>query len=280
MAEGGLEIAREVVAGIERIDAGKCDSLQMVYRASQPEVGHDHQLAINRFEVGGRKFASIIRYDVSRLLELRRLRVDFSSSVIRSQAEERQRMGREIHDSTMQLMVCLNLKIGQLRQTCETDACASILQEMEELLAEAQQEIRSIAYLAHPPLLGKMSLAEALQALVQGFGRRTGIDVEFETIDEPHVCCPAAEGAAYRIVQEALSNVHRHAKAKHATVRLARTKAMTHIIIADDGVGMPDVIHSGVGLGGMRSRLAELGGRLSIRPRTPGTILIATLPTE
>ena len=116
MADSGLDIAADVVAGIEEIIEGNRNSFQLVYRASDPEIGHDHQLCIHRFEVGGREFASVTRYDVTRLIELRRLREDFSKSVILSQAEERRRIGREIHDSTTQLMTCINLKIGQLRR--------------------------------------------------------------------------------------------------------------------------------------------------------------------
>ena len=279
MAAGGLEIARDVVAGIEQIIDGKRSSFQLVYRASDPEEGHDHQLCVNRFEVGGRRFASITRYDVTRLIELRRLREDFSHSVILSQADERRRMGREIHDSTMQLMACLSMKVGQLKRMCQRDGVAPVLEEMEQLLAETQHEIRSISYLAHPPALDKMTLTEALQTLVEGFKHRTGLDVNFESVGEAQIPCPAVDGAAYRIVQEALSNVHRHAQAQHATVRLTRRMAATHVVIADDGIGLPGVVHAGVGLAGMRSRLSELGGRLFIRSLSPGTAVIAYIPT-
>ena len=280
LAAEGLEVARDVVAGIEKIIEGKQGSFQLDYRSTDPEVGHDHHLCINRFEVNGRKFASVMRYDVSRLLELRKLREDFSGSVIKLQEEERRRIGREIHDSTMQLMVCLDMKIGQFERTCKTAACASVLDEMRELVAKAQQEIRTISYLIHPPVLGKMTLPEALRALVDGFGHRTGFKVQFELVGDPRTCCPAGEGAIYRVVQEALSNVRRHAMAKHATVRLSRGHAMTHVIVADDGVGLPATIKAGVGLSGMRSRLAELGGRLSIRSYPPGTAVIASIPTH
>ncbi len=277
-AADGLGIARDVVAGIEEIIEGKRNSFQLVYRASEPEIGHDHQLCVNRFEVGGHKFASVTRYDVTRLIELRRLREDFSRSVILGQAEERRRIGREIHDSTMQLMACLDMKIGQLKRSRLTADCEPILEEMRELVAEAQQAIQSISYLTHPPILDKLTLSEALGALVEGFGRRTGLEVKFETAGETQMSCPAADGAAYRIVQEALSNIHRHAKAKHATVRLSGRKAITHVVIADDGIGISDVINSGVGLAGMRSRLSELGGRLFVRSGSRGTAVIASFP--
>jgi len=280
MADSGLDIAIDVVRGIEEIIAGKRSSFQLVYRASDPEIGHEHQLCVNRFKVAGRKFASVTRYDVTRLAELRRLREDFSKSVLLSQADERRRIGREIHDSTMQLMACLDMKIGQFERSSPTAAQGALIEEMRELVTETQQAIRSISYLIHPPLLGKLTLPEALMELVEGFSRRTGLDVKFEAVGEAQMCNPAAEGAAYRIVQEALSNVHRHSNARRATVRLSQREAITHIVIADDGTGMPDYVRSGVGLAGMRSRLSELGGRLFIRSRSPGTAVIASIPVK
>ena len=168
----------------------------------------------------------------------------------------------------MQLMACLDMKIGQFERSGPTDAQGSLIEEMRELVTETQQAIRSISYLTHPPLLDKLTLPEALKELVEGFGRRTGLDVKFERIGDAQLSCPAAEGAAYRIVQEALSNVHRHAKARGVSVRLSRGRSFTHVIIVDDGIGLPDDVSSGVGLAGMRSRLSELGGRLSILSRS------------
>ena len=278
MAETGLEIAANVVAGIEEINEGKRNSFELVYHASDPEMGHDHRLCVNRFEVGGRKFASIARFDVTQLIELRRLREDFSSSVLLGQADERLKIGREIHNSTMQLIACLDMKLGQLKRSRPTSDQESLLEEMGELVTETQHAIQSISYLTHPPLLDNLTLPQALEILVEGFARRTGIDVRFDTADDPQFCCAAAEIAAYRIVQEALSNILRHSKATHATVQLTRRKALMHVVIADDGKGMPHVIRSGVGLAGMRSRLSELGGRLSIVSRSPGTAVIATIP--
>jgi two-component system NarL family sensor kinase len=280
LAGEGLQVAQEVVAGVEEIIAGKRSGFELIYRASDPEQGHDHRLGVNQFEVAGRKFTSITRYDVTRVIELRKLREDFSGSVMREQAEDRRRIGREIHDSTMQLLASIGLMIGHLKRTSELATEQPILEEMQQLLTEAQREIRSISYLIHPPVLGKLKLAEALRALVEGFGRRTGLDVQFEGVDEPRLCCPAAEGAIYRIVQEALSNVHRHSKARHASVRLSQGSAVTHVVISDDGVGIPASVTAGVGLAGMRSRLAELGGRLFIRRRSPGTAVIASLPSD
>jgi signal transduction histidine kinase len=272
--------ARDTIEGLNEIMSGETNSFRIVYNGSERWRGHDFQVCVNRFAVGERTFASVTRYDVTELLELRRLREDFCDSVMRGQAEERRRLGREIHDSTMQLLAGLGLLIAVFRRRCDTAGCKPILDEMDELLSEAQKEIRSIAYLAHPPLLDKMPLIEALNSLVEGFGRRTDLPVTFEVVGDPKFCCPAAEGAIYRVVQEALSNVHHHARAHHASVQLVAGRSMTHVVIADDGVGMPAHICAGVGLSGMRSRLSELGGRLSVHSRSPGTAVIGSVPAQ
>jgi len=200
IAAKGLQVARDVVAGLEEIAAGKRTSFEIIYQASDPErAGNDHRLCVNRFEADARIFISITRYDITRLVELRRLREHFSDSVIKGQNDERRRMGREIHDSTMQLLAALGMMIGQLRRTCETETCQPVLDDMDQLLGEAQQEIRSISYLAHPPLLADMTLTDALRALVEGVGRRTGLDVSFECIGEPRFRSPAAEGAVIEV---------------------------------------------------------------------------------
>ena len=281
LANEGLEVARHLVAGIEQIDAGSSHTVELVYHGSPPEAGHVYQLSINRFDAGGRRLSSVVRYDVTRLFELRKLREDFSHSVIVHQAEERQRIARELHDSTTQLLACVSMKVGQLRRASSIPELPSILDELDQLLAETQKEIRSISFLAHPPSLGKLTLPEALKSLVDGFARRTGVDVEFQMVGEWSVACTAGAGAIYRIVQEALSNIHRHSKAARAKVQLTGKEKIVHVVISDDGVGMPDVINSGVGLAGMRSRLAELGGRLTIRSSLPtGTAVIASVPVN
>ena len=262
---------------------GGRESFRMVYSGTDKWAGHDFQLCINRLQMDGHRFCTVTRYDVTELLKLRRLQEDFSSSVLEGQAEERRRMAREIHDSTMQLLVGIGLAIGQLKRVRQAEDVPLVLAEMEELLGEAQQEIRSISYLAHPPTLEKLGLATSLQILVEGYGRRTDLACSFgiegdcpggECRDISH----ASEVAIYRLIQEALLNVHRHAHATEAAVRLFFRKSMIHVVIVDNGVGVHASRHSGVGLPGMRERVAELGGRLVLRGLSPGTAVIASLP--
>ena len=284
-ARDGYFAAHDTLAGLEEIIAGNRNSYRMIYSGADHWTGRDTEVFVRRFEVNGHKFGSVTRYDVTPMLELRKLREEFSASVMHEQADERRRIGREIHDSTGQLLTALGLTIGLLRRTSEVAGVGDILKEMEQLLGQAHQEIRSVSYLVHPPVLGKLTLAEALRAFVEGFARRTGLDFRFELLDEPRMCCPAAEEAIYRVVQEALSNVHRHSNARHATVRLSQGRAVSHVVIADDGIGISNETLSGngsagVGLAGMGLRLSEIGGRLSVRHLNPGTAIIASVPSD
>jgi signal transduction histidine kinase len=127
-----------------------------------------------------------------------------------------------------------------------------------------------------------MDLTDALRALVEGFGRRTELNATFEVEGGPFALSEAAVHALYRVAQEALSNVYRHARAKSATVRLCSRGSHAHLIITDDGVGLSDETlagrgTAGVGLSGMRSRLTEIGGRLTVNRLSPGTAVIASV---
>ena len=276
----GHSSAGPVVEGIKAIDAGNQDNFRFLYHGSDKWEGHTFQLCVHRFGVGGRTFATVTRYDVTELVRLRQLREGYSHSLIEGQAEERRRMAREIHDSTMQLLAGLGLALGQLKRARKHGEALDIVAEMEQLLGEAQGEIRAISYLAHPPLLRNMGLAEALKTLVEGYGRRTGLSVSLNLADDSKVEWEPAAVAMYRIVQEALSNIHRHAKATDVLVALYRRRSIFHVVIVDNGIGMPVEVTQGVGLSSMRSRLSELGGRLTVRKALPGTMLIASLPAH
>lgn len=279
-ADEGHNAARPAVEGIMRIEAGDFDSFRYVYDGNDRWEGHTFQLCINRLEIAGRILATVTRYDVTELVHLRRQREGFGHSLMEGQAEERRRIAREIHDSTLQLLTGLGLAVGQLKRTQGSGETLNIVADMEQLLTETYREIRSISYLAHPPLLEEMGLTAALQALVEGFGRRTGLAVALHIEQGDGANWQSAEVVLYRFVQEALSNVHHHAHATKVEVGLFARRSIFHAVVSDDGLGMPLHVSRGVGLAGMRERLAELGGRLTVRPGRPGARLIASVPAD
>lgn len=279
----GHENAIAVMRGVNAIEAGENNSFLLTYAGVGPWEGRMLQLRINRLHIMGRALATITRQDITDSADLRRLREEFSSSVMESQANERRRFGRELHDSTAQLLTAAGLLLFTLKQKVPDSDCLGMVQELQELVSEAQQEIRSVSYLAHPPALEKMGVADAVKALAKGFARRAGIHVSFQQSGKAVSLSRVAESALYRIAQEGLANVHRHAKAKRVRVCMFFRKSMAHLVIADDGIGIsPQTIakdgHEGVGLSGMRSRLEEIGGRLSVSKLVRGTAICASVP--
>lgn len=278
-AKEGHTPAALVADGIREMERTGEPSFGFTYRGTDRWEGHAFQIRITRFEIAGRLFATATRYDVTELVNLREMRAGFSQSLIEHQAEERRRMAREVHDSTMQLLVGIGFSLGELKRSRHSKAAARVLDDMEHLLAEAQSELRTISYLAHAPLVCELGLSRALRQLAGGFGRRTGLNIAMNLNDEL-VLAPATEGAVYRVVQEALSNVYRHAEATEVTVTLAQRRSVIHIVVADNGTGLPAKVRRGVGLSSMQDRIAELGGRLIISPANPGTVLIASVPAH
>jgi signal transduction histidine kinase len=281
----GHENAVAVMRGVDAIDAGEATSFQLTYAGVDSWEGRTLQLRVNRLHINGRTLATITRQDITDSAELCRLRETFNSSLLESQAEARRGLAREFHDSTAQLLTSAGLLLCTLKQKSPTTDSIDVVEEVQELVSEAQQEIRSISYLAHPPALDEVSLEEALKALAEGFGRRTGLPIFFERLGPAADLADTSKNTLYRIAQEALSNVHRHASAESAHVCLCVRKTMAHLIVSDDGVGLsPEMLagarRDGVGLAGMRSRLAEIGGRLSIRALEPGTAICTSAPIQ
>jgi signal transduction histidine kinase len=280
-ATEGYQPAAEALAALDEIMLGTRDSWQLTYNGGERWGGRDFQISFHRILVGAGSLISVTRCDLTEIFDLRHRNHDLSDSLIASQTVERQRFARELHDSTSQLLTGIGLLLGRLQHDLADRDCSGIIAEMQGLLGEAKQEIRSISYLAHPPALERMGLVRALRSLAEGFGQRTNLEASFEIEGHPVILSPAIEGAIYRIAQEALSNVHRHARATRFRLRLCFRRSVIHLAIVDDGTGfsrrkLADAGGPGVGLAGMQSRLAEIEGRLSVRNLSPGTAIVAS----
>jgi signal transduction histidine kinase len=174
----------------------------------------------------------------------------------------------------------------QNAQRREDSFGAGIAADILSLAEQSLQEVRTLSYLLHPPLLDEIGLEAALRWLAKGFGERSGIATEVD-IDDLSVT-PAAEVATaiFRVAQEALANVHRHSGSLWARISLRLQRGSLELRIEDGGRGMAagtegetsDMQSVGVGVSGMRVRLAQLGGRLELVPRQPGLLVRALLP--
>jgi signal transduction histidine kinase len=212
-----------------------------------------------------------------------RITRDALRRVVEAQELERRRLARELHDETGQALTSILLGLKGFEETLEGDASRAAAAELRELVVATLQDVRRLAVELRPKALDDFGLMPALERLTQTFAETTGISVDLEAA-LPEGRLPAdVETALYRIVQESLTNVVKHAQARRVSILLTRRPVSVAAVIEDDGRGFdPDhVDDTGVGLLGMRERLALLGGRLNVESRPgSGTTLAAEVPLE
>jgi PAS domain S-box-containing protein len=237
-----------------------------------------------------RGFAKVTRDITDRKLADECLR-DLTGRLLSLQDEERRRLARELHDSTAQTLSALALNLALLQEYgsfAEHPRVAKTIADAQILAEQASREVRTFSYLLHPPLLVDSSLAEALRWYVKGFAERTRIQVALEVPADFDRLPQDAETTLFRIVQESLTNVYRHSGASEAGVRLSRTAAGIKLEVWDRGKGLPaedqeqreSLVSLGVGIRGMRERVAQLGGRMELRSGQPGTIVDVVVPIQ
>ena len=204
---------------------------------------------------------------------------ELSRRVMRIQEEERAKVARELHDGATQDLVTLLLHLGNMRKNADREQELAALDKCMHLAEECTNELRVVSYLLHPPLLEELGLRLALNGYVEGFARRTGIAVTMNASGDLETLGFDVNLAVFRIVQEALSNIHRHSRSSTASVVVARDHNGLNLEITDQGCGMPSgTDHAGVGLASMRERVRLLKGRLEIKSGAAGTSIMAFLP--
>jgi len=212
-----------------------------------------------------------------------------SERILAVQDEERQLIAADLHDSTAQNLVAIGLNLMMLRKRAgASPEDRKLLDEIDDLLAETIKELRGFTFLLHPPRLESHGLGMTLAGFVSGFGRRCGLDATLRSGDDIDRLSLSIQRTILRVVQEALTNVHRHASATHVCVAIKWIGNHLHLMIKDDGRGMGDVggridgepPRMGVGIAGMSGRMRQLGGSLTIRSRGSGTTIHAVIPVS
>ena len=226
--------------------------------------------------------SGIVR-DIRQRKKAERLLRHLSWRLLRTQDEERRRLARELHDSTAQTVAALAMNLSLLTQSggpVGEEKRAALLADSLALAGDTVRDLRTQAYLLHPPLLDERGLNAALRWFVQGFTERSGIAVEIEIDAEFPRLHEQLEMTIFRVIQESLSNVRRHAQSATAAIRVALADGWVTLEIRDRGCGIPRDAGDGMGVGiaGMRERLLQLGGSLTLAPNDPGTAVIARLP--
>jgi signal transduction histidine kinase len=214
---------------------------------------------------------------------------DLTARLLQLQDEERRRIARELHDSAGQSLTALALNLSNLGTEIERlTKSAKTVSDSVVLVNDMSRDIRTISYLLHPPLLDEAGLASALRWYIRGFTERSGIKVDLELADDFERLPREMETAIFRLVQECLTNIHRHSESPTATIGVVYSNGEVRIEVQDQGKGIPpdkklELLSAGtpgVGLRGMRERLRQLGGTMEINSdgNGSGTQVVVRLP--
>ena len=208
-----------------------------------------------------------------------------SGRLLELQDDERRRIARELHDTTAQNLAVLSMNLHAIRDKVFGVKPRQSVVESLSLAERCSQEIRTLSYLLHPPLLDELGLMSALRSYTTGYTQRTGIQTELK-MDEIGRLPRDVEITLFRIIQEALTNAHRHSGSARAEIRIIRDPRDVQLQVTDFGRGIPheslDLISEGasvgVGIAGMRERARQLGGTLKVASSSSGTTITVSLP--
>ena len=211
-----------------------------------------------------------------------------SFRLLQAQDEERRRIGREMHDSIGQYLSALKIKLG-LMLTKNPSIDQEGRRELglcTTLLADCIKEVRTISYLLYPPMLEERGLKSAIDWYLDGFRKRSGITVNFESPERLERPSRDVELALFRVLQESVTNIHKHSGALVIDIALSAQNGTIDLKVRDYGKGLPQIGQgpkndlSGVGLRGMTERMLQLGGTFKISSAHPGTLVHATVPAH
>jgi signal transduction histidine kinase len=247
-----------------------------------------YRIRAARLTIGGLDKVVVTHEDVSAVHAAQRTVDALSRRLLTLQAEERERIAVELHDSTAQQLTAAGLFLHSLRSRHTIDAeLQRSVEQIEQTLGEARKEIRTLSYLLNPPYLDRDGLWTTLMRFVDGFTRRTRLAANAQIPQKVDGFLPEVQLALLRIVQEALSNVHRHASASRVTVRIKIRRTMVLFGIFDNGQGIRSAVAGvgatgeqppGLGVSGMHARMRHLGGALMIRGGNRGTTVFGRIP--
>ncbi len=209
-----------------------------------------------------------------------------SARLLTLQDEERRRFARELHDSVGQQLAAMKMALSMLEKRLPGDG---LVLDCLKILDDSIAETRTISHLLHPPLLDEAGLNSAARWFVEGFANRSGIAVNLDIEDGERRFAESIELVLFRVLQESLTNVHRHSGAKRADVGLSTVGDNVVLKIRDYGCGLPAAVLQnlrqegpgrGVGLAGMTERIREIGGRLEVTSSAGGSEVVARVPVR
>jgi PAS domain S-box-containing protein len=273
---GASKIARDI-AGRKRIERELHESEQR-FRALAGAL--DTQVQFRTQELERRNTEILQQSDQLR---------DLSATLMRAQDEERRRIALELHDSVGQNLAALGMTLARFEDDAKRDPVrfSESIKDAKDLIQNLTQEIRTTSYLLHPPMLDELGLSSALRWYVEGLVKRSNLGIEVDIPDDLERLAPEMELAIFRLVQESLTNIHRHSESKTAVIRIAREGDKIFAEVQDRGKGMSqdrfaEVQTQAVGLGirGMKERVRQSHGELTIYSNALGTKVTAIFPVS
>jgi two-component system, NarL family, sensor kinase len=275
------EEASLVSEGIRRLMLGELEDFRCIYPSTRADGTFWFQVRVNRFDMDGLLRLVITYEDVTEIKQAHDAQQQLTRLLMDAQDEERRRIARDLHDVTVQNAAAIKaglISVGRKLPALAPDT-AEMLNESVSLCDQVIKELRTLSYVLHPPFLDEAGLVPALRWLVRGFMERSGVQVQLVTEDIGRL--PASvETALFRVVQESLTNIHRHSGSSSAVISVAKENDTVVLQVRDEGHGFllpttPDNSHGaispGVGILSMRQRLKQLGGRLEIESSAQGT---------
>jgi two-component system sensor histidine kinase UhpB len=212
---------------------------------------------------------------------------DLSGRLMFAQDDERRRIARDLHDSAGQHLAALGMGLARIQDDAKRDPArlSESIKDAQDLIQDLTQEIRTTSYLLHPPMLDESGLSSALRWYIDGLMARSGLSIELNIPDDLERLPPDVELAIFRLVQECLTNIHRHSGSKTAVIRIARESDKIYAEVQDHGKGisqerLAEIQSQGVGVGirGMRERVRQSHGELTVDSNALGTKITAIFP--
>jgi signal transduction histidine kinase len=227
-----------------------------------------------------------LRQQLARDVELAHELQELSAKLVSAQEQERRHIARELHDEIGQALTAIKVELAFAERTIEgAQGPTTVLRAARSITDGALHQVRDLSYLLHPAALDEFGLVSAVEEHIKSFSRRHGIAAALSHASMSHRLAPEIEAAAYRIVQEALNNVAKHAHATECKVCLARQPDVLRIVIEDNGIGFDasaprSADRRGLGLIGMRERASHLNGTVLIESGSRGTRITVELPVR
>jgi signal transduction histidine kinase len=276
--------ARVLRDALRRLMKGKHRALNVTYRIEGSPQDSWYQAHLARFEHQRNIWYVVAHEDITEVTATRQTVHRLTGRLTGLQEAERRRIASELHDSTAQHLVGISLNVMRLRSV--NPAGEEIYREINACLQEAQKELRLFTYLLYPPSLGNEGLKATAQRFVDGFATRAALKVRCKIDRGADRASLEVQRAIFRVLQESLTNVHRHAAATRVLVLLRTNRQELHLFVKDNGKGLGSRnasstdcdVSLGVGIPGMRARVRQLGGNLTVTSARRGTVVRAIVP--